>query len=266
MFYNTNGFLKCNNEIFRLIYIKKGNIDLEIEGYSRQAKPNDIIIIKPNQLELFILKADSKCECIVLNFELVNKFESQLSSEALGDFLDFVSGKESGIYIVMKASQKSEIILLLNRIFKEKENPDLGSEFLIYISILRLFVLITRALKMEWEISIKEKNTKIKEIIKASVNYINHNFEKNITLKDISSYVFLSSSYLAKAFKCEMGISPINYLLRLRIEKSKKILRDTDHKMSDISLSVGFSNQQRFNDIFKKYTKYTPLQYRNMYR
>ncbi|GAE87823.1 transcriptional regulator [Acetivibrio straminisolvens JCM 21531] len=59
-----------------------------------------------------------------------------------------------------------------------------------------------------------------------------------------------------------MGISPINYLLKVRVERAKELLRDTDNRISDIALSVGFSNQQRFNDIFKKYVKLTPLQYR----
>jgi len=46
------------------------------------------------------------------------------------------------------------------------------------------------------------------------------------------------------------------------VERAKELLKDTDNRISDIALSVGFSNQQRFNDIFKKYVKLTPLQYR----
>jgi len=48
-----------------------------------------------------------------------------------------------------------------------------------------------------------------------------------------------------------MGISPINYLLKIRVERAKELLKDTDNRISDIALSVGFSNQQRFNDISK---------------
>jgi len=115
---------------------------------------------------------------------------------------------------------------------------------------------------MEWENSIKNKSPKIKELIQASVNYINNNYERDISLKDIARYVFLSTSYFTRAFKEEMGISPINYLLKIRVERAKELLKDTDNRISDIALSVGFSNQQRFNDIFKKYVKLTPLQYR----
>jgi transcriptional regulator GlxA family with amidase domain len=57
-------------------------------------------------------------------------------------------------------------------------------------------------------------------------------------------------------------MSPINYLLKVRIDRAKELLADTGLKISDIALSVGFSNQQRFNEMFKKYVHQTPLQYR----
>jgi len=118
---------------------------------------------------------------------------------------------------------------------------------------------------MEWENSIKSKSPKLKELIEISVNYIHNNFERNISLNDIAKFVFLSTSYFTRAFKEEMNISPISYLLKVRVERAMELLRETDQKVSDIALSVGFSNQQRFNEIFKKHTKMTPLQYRKQY-
>ncbi|MCL6459971.1 MAG: helix-turn-helix transcriptional regulator, partial [Gorillibacterium sp.] len=92
------------------------------------------------------------------------------------------------------------------------------------------------------------------QVVHISAKYIDNNFERDISVGDISRFVFLSPSYFTRAFKEEMGISPINYLLKVRIERAKELLRDTGLKISDIALNVGFSNQQRFNEIFKKYT------------
>ncbi|MFZ5987855.1 MAG: AraC family transcriptional regulator [Bacillota bacterium] len=262
-FHDTSWHMEPNrHEFFEMVYIRKGNAVFEISGYPAEIGPNNIIIIKPDQPHKFIVKSESGCEFIVLNFKFVNKFDSQYSGVSLDDFLNFVSGKESGSFITLKVSQKNEIVTLLNRILSEKENPDIGSEFLNYLLVLELFVLISRALKMEWENSIKNKSPKLKELIQASVSYIHNNYERDISLKDIAQYVFLSSSYFTRAFKEEVGISPINYLLKVRIERAKELLKDTDIKISDIALNIGFSNQQRFNDIFKKYVRITPLQYR----
>ncbi len=250
------------HEYYEMVYIKRGNAVFEISGYPAEIGPNDIIIIKPNQFHKFTVKSEAGCEFIVLNFKFVNKFDMQFSGVSLEFFLDFVSGKESGAFIRLKVSQKNEIINLLNRILKEKENPDIGSELLNYLLVMELFVLISRALKMEWENSIKNKSSKLKELIQVAVSYIDNNYERDISLKDISQYVFLSTSYFTRAFKEEMGISPINYLLKTRIERAKELLKDSTLKISDIALNVGFSNQQRFNDIFKKNVKMTPLSYR----
>ena len=250
------------HEFYEMVYIKKGDAIFEISGSPVEIGPNDIIIIKPDQPHKFIVKSESGCEFIVLSFKFENKFDNHFSGVSLKDFLNFVSGKESGAFISLKVSQKNDIITLLNRILNEKENPEIGSEFLNYLLVLELFVLISRALKMEWENSIKNKSPKVKELIHVSVNYIQKNFERDISLKDIAQYVFLSSSYFTRAFKEEIGISPINYLLKVRVERAKELLKDTGMKISDIALSVGFSNQQRFNDIFKKYAGATPLQYR----
>jgi AraC-like DNA-binding protein/mannose-6-phosphate isomerase-like protein (cupin superfamily) len=250
------------HEVFEMVYIKKGSAVFEIAGKPAHIGPNDIIIIKPNQLHKFIVKSEAGCEFIVLNFKFTNQVGGEISETSLEDFLNFVSSKETGAFISLKVSQKNEIITLLNRILKERDSTEIGSDFLNYLFVMELFVFISRALKMEWESSIKYKSPKLKELIEISAKFINNNFEREISLGDIAKFVFLSPSYFTRAFKEEMGISPISYLLKVRVSRAKELLGETDLKISDIALSVGFSNQQRFNEIFKKYSGHTPLQYR----
>lgn len=196
-------------------------------------------------------------------FKFIDQTEHTLSEVSLGDFINFVSGKESGSFIKLKVSHKNDIIILLNRILKEQTNDQLGSDLLNYLMLMELFVLISRALKAEWENSIKNKSPKIKELMQSAIQFVHNNFEREISITDIAKYVFLSSSYFTRAFKENTGLSPMQYLLNIRIKRACELLRETDQKVGEIALSVGFSNQQRFNDIFKKQTNMTPMQYRN---
>ncbi len=250
------------HEYFEMVYIKKGSAVFEIAGQPVAIGPNDIIIIKPRQAHKFIVKSEAGCEFIVLNFKFTNQVNNEVSEISLEDFLNFVNNKEWGPFISLKVSQKNEIITLLNKILRERESAEIGSELLNYLLIMELFVFISRALKMEWESSIKNKSPKLKELIEVSVKFINNNFERDISLGDIARFIFLSPSYFTRAFKEEVGISPISYLLKIRVDRAKELLRETDLKISDIALSIGFSNQQRFNEIFKKYAGVTPLHYR----
>jgi AraC-like DNA-binding protein len=253
------------HENYEMVYMKKGYAVFEISGQNVELGPNDIVIIKPMQYHKFIVKSENGCEFIVLNFTFENRIDGEFSQKPMEDFLNFVSSRETGPYITLKVSPRNEIVVLMNRILKERESSELGSEFLNYLLILELFVLLSRALKMEWENSIKSKSPKLKELIGISVNYIQTNFERDISLGNIAKFVFLSPSYFTRAFKDETGMSPINYLLKVRIERAKELLAGTSTKISDIALNVGFSNQQRFNEMFKKYAKITPLQYRKQH-
>ena len=114
--------------------------------------------------------------------------------------------------------------------------------------------------------SVKSRSVKLKELLLISKEYIENNYEKEIGLSDIAGFVFLSESYFAHTFKAEFKVSPKRYLLNVRIEAAKRLLAETDEKINDISAEVGFSSQQRFNDIFKKYEGVTPLAYRKSSR
>jgi AraC-like DNA-binding protein len=251
------------HETFEMVYIKSGDGIFEIGDQSVEVGPNDIVIIKPHQSHKLNVDAGGGCDFIVLYFKFMDSSDHALSEVSLGDFINFVSGKESGSFIKLKVSQKNDIIILLNRILKEQVSDQLGSELLNYLMLMELFVLISRALKAEWENSIKNKSPKIKELMQSAIQFVHNNFEREISITDIARYVFLSPSYFTRAFKEDTGLSPMQYLLNIRIKRACELLHETDQKIGEIALSVGFSNQQRFNDMFKKQTKMTPMQYRN---
>lgn len=96
----------------------------------------------------------------------------------------------------------------------------------------------------------------IKEYI--GKNYMN----ETLSVKDISSHVFLSTSYVCTFFKNETGQTLNQYLTEFRMEKAKLLLRDARYKISDISSRVGYSDGNYFGKSFKKYSGLSPSEYR----
>lgn len=265
-FFDTSWSMKPNkHDHFEMVYVKKGEGVFEVAGQPVPIGSNDILIIKPNQVHKLTVKSEYGCDFIVLSFKFAGKFNHEFSEVSLEDFLNFVKGKNSGAYITLKVSQKNDIIVLLNRILHEKENKEIGGEFLNHLLILELFVLLSRALKMEWENSIKGKSLKLKELIRIAAEYINNNYERDISVSDVAKFVFLSAGYFTRVFKEEKGINPSNYINKVRVDRGKDLLVNTSLKVSEIAYNVGFSSQQRFNAVFKKYMETTPLKYRKKY-
>jgi AraC-like DNA-binding protein len=256
-------FMEPNvHDFFEMVYMKRGEVVFRIEDSQARLGPNNILIIKPNRRHKLLVRSDDGCEFIVFSFGLVDFDSSGFSRVSMEDFIDFVEGEETGPYISLKVGQRNEIIQLLNSIINEKNSKSTDTDFMLRLMVMQIFVYLSRALRIEWENSMKDKSPKLKELIKIAVNYINTNYENELKLGDIANFVYLSPSYFTRIFKEEMKISPISYLLRVRIEKAKEMLAGTEMGIGETALAVGFSNHQRFNEIFRKNTGMTPTAYR----
>ncbi|HHV97924.1 MAG TPA: AraC family transcriptional regulator [Clostridiaceae bacterium] len=106
------------------------------------------------------------------------------------------------------------------------------------------------------------KGVKHVDVIYRAVEYVRRNYMKKITLEEVASHVFLSPSYFSKIFKEEMKENFNNYLNRVRIEMSKKLLLDSNMSLIDISNNVGYEDQSYFSKVFKKLVGISPGKYR----
>ncbi|MCL2286164.1 MAG: AraC family transcriptional regulator [Firmicutes bacterium] len=100
------------------------------------------------------------------------------------------------------------------------------------------------------------------DIIYKAIDYIKRNYAAKLTLRKIAGHLFISQQYFCRIFKEETGQTPVGYITFVRIEESKKLLRDSSINIVDIPERVGFKSQSYFTKIFKKETGITPGQYR----
>lgn len=92
--------------------------------------------------------------------------------------------------------------------------------------------------------------------------YINKHYNENLTLKRIASKFFMNPVYLGQLFKKTYGIYFKDYLLEVRIEKAKQILRQTDMRIYEVAEQVGFGSPDYFVTQFEKMEGSTPSKYR----
>lgn len=92
--------------------------------------------------------------------------------------------------------------------------------------------------------------------------YIQENYNKRITIKEVANQFYINSAYLGQIFKKKYGVSFSDYLHQYRIEKSKELLKHTDFKIYEISEKLGYKCSDNFIEKFEKINGMTPLQYR----
>lgn len=97
------------------------------------------------------------------------------------------------------------------------------------------------------------------------LQYIDHNYNKNLKLGTIAELFGYNSSYLGKVFHKSTGKSFNAYIDEVRISNSKLLLLNEDHKVYEIAQMVGYSNVDYFHKKFKKYVGMSPAEYRKQF-
>jgi two-component system response regulator YesN len=94
------------------------------------------------------------------------------------------------------------------------------------------------------------------------INYIDANYDKPIMLDELAEISHLSVSRLAHVFKEQMGITIIDYLTSVRIERAKQLLLATEQSCTEICFQIGYNNQSYFTRIFKELVGIPPSRFR----
>ena len=106
-----------------------------------------------------------------------------------------------------------------------------------------------------------QDSRKITQITPA-INYIDANYDKHITLAEVAEVSHMSISRLAHIFKEQMGVTVIDYLTSVRIERAKQLLLATEQNCTEICFQTGYNNQSYFTRTFKELVGTTPLRFR----
>lgn len=108
-----------------------------------------------------------------------------------------------------------------------------------------------------------EKSSDLLEIMKSVEAYIEEHYNEDISLVDVACHYHFEPTYFSKIFKSVMNVGFTEYLISKRIENACRYLTTSTLKINDISVMVGYDNPRYFSQIFKKFTGYTPSQYRS---
>lgn len=100
----------------------------------------------------------------------------------------------------------------------------------------------------------------------AAVRYIREQVHRQVTVQDLLRAVPVNRRYLERKFKQHLGRSPLQEIRRVRLEKAKQLLSETDLSMPAIARRSGFPNAARLANVFHAGTGMTPSQYRKAFR
>lgn len=103
-------------------------------------------------------------------------------------------------------------------------------------------------------------------ILKKTVHFIHENLSEDISITRLAGEVELSTAHFARMFKNSTGLSPHQYVLLCRINRSKQLLMDRKLTLAEIAAKTGFCDQSHFTRSFQKLVHTTPSSYARSFR
>lgn len=188
-------------------------------------------------------------------------------------------------YVVLnrRTEWKHEILDCLDRVFSMlQQYGELGSygevpqlEFASPAGDRECFeIRVQREINRAWELLYSHrgeielapavKNEHVLQIrMQKMIGFIQKHYAEDVSLQDIANSASISRSEASRCFQSYLHTSPVNYLLKYRVERSMQLLRDNNMTVEAVALECGFSSSAYFCKIFRSHTGMTPKQYRS---
>lgn len=229
-----------------LLFVQSGRGECLIDDMIVTVSGGDLVIFPPSS-----------------RYEIISSVQTPMTGSVISLIGIALAGLPQGylaspdIHPVVRLDKDfSSVNRFFSDILAESTHQTYGSEALIHSLVNAILVLALRKL---YEV---EQTVPASSITSEVKKYIEEQFNQDLTLGDLAAVVFVSPYHLAHVFKEEMGISPIQYLIRYRMEEAKRLLKSSNLSIREIASKVGYPNGIYFNLIFKKVTGIPPGKYR----
>jgi len=236
------------------VVIIKGNQQYTVNDRRYILYGGDIFSTYPEELHSNKGNPQDICEFVWFQIDLSKKENFLGLPEEMGSFLysQLVNYKRR----ITKASTKD--LLMLKRSFFNFSYGDISHKVLAYTGFIQFLInniCISKSAPMQAEDLYSPD-------ISEAISYIQANLTNDLSVSDIARKCSLSESRLKAKFKSEVGVTPLNYINCLKIDTAKILLKSSDASITDIAFQLGFSSSNYFSSVFRKYTTYTPKEFR----
>ena len=239
-----------------LVYVLSGTCTYNIENSMYQVKKGDMLVLNPGVHHGKIMTPGE--DIMELHTGFGNIFIDGLPKNHLIE--------PDSCPVIGLQDYEQEYLKCCSDICCEQENNEPGSELMLKINVMKLLVLFlktTRSEQQQAEKSLVNFDSSEKSaIVSTLMTFMGDNYMRTISLDTISKSIYLSPAYISKVFKEEMGVSPINYLIKIRLAKARELLLEGKQSIKSVARSVGYEDVYYFSKLYKKYHAVPPSKVR----
>ena len=252
------------HDSWEMVYVDKGEIIAITDGVGCSMAQGQVIFHEPDEVHAHISNKEVANNMLVVSFQCDSKEMEFFRKKT------FTLDRTSKTLLSLFVGEAKEALGKLPGDYNNKKEPDFAhgkfgagqlmkyhfTEFLI--KLIRTGSELGDKIQSSHESKMIAKNS-MAELIS---EFLRSNIYESVVLDDICNQFYIGKTQLNGIFSEYMGTSPIQYYNHLKIEESKKLIREDNYSISQISELLHYSGVQNFSRTFKKTVGFSPAQYK----
>ena len=248
------------HDFWEMVYLDKGSLLVQRDGETLILKQGEILFLEPNEFHA-IRSLDSSPNIFVISFHCTSpamasfvRYHTRLD-KTLSTYLASIIREAEKTYKIPKNDFNLKRLTL-------RDNALVGGEQLIKTYLEQFLIFLLRLMISTKAQPFPQKDIVADPLVEAIQQYLTVNVEKNIRIADLCKEFDYSRSYLCHRFQSKTGQTLASYAMQLKVNEAKRLIRETDLNLSQISARLSFENPQYFSRTFKRLTGMTPTEFK----
>lgn len=247
-------------EFFLLL---EGEILFQVDTDYFTLRPGEAVFIESGDIHAAYAALDTPCRFCALVFHPDLLASAQYDTIQQNVILPLQEKRQSfPRHITSSVPWQGELLLHLERMMEAYDNKMPGFEsFMKGTLLIMLSQIAPPGRSVNYSQSAGADNTKI-DRLKKVILYIQDNYQEPIRTRDLSELIPMSEGQFCRFFKSMTRKTPVDYINSYRIRQAAALLQQSDRKISDIAMDVGFDNVSYFIKVFRKAMNCSPSEFR----
>lgn len=249
----------CHDDFYELVFVRDGKGFHMLEGEVYPVQAGDLFLIRPGELHNYI-KPELAVYNILFDHSFLNHFQQDMSGFPNYQLLFNTGAGHSALSRMLSVEPDCfpRISALLDDIVSEEAKRERGSMTAVLSDFLALFLLICRHARP----AESSENPHYAYRLSVLMAQLEERFTESWTLARMAAQVRMSVSSFRLRFKELTGHSPVEHLLKVRLENAAKLLRMNGKNISEVARYCGFPDSNYFSRQFKKEFGVSPRMFR----
>lgn len=252
--------LHLHRDFFALYAVRGGRGIHVIDGHPYGISRGDVYLMPIGATHGYAEHHQLEIDAFYFKTELFSDAELAALRELPGFWSLFANQGEREHRLHLPPETWKQLELAVRELREEWGGTTAASALLFRTGFFRLLVWLARLIQEE--VLPRGSRSEAAPNIAAALEYCERHYADALTVPQLAARIFLSPGHFSELFSREVGMPPAAYLRRLRLEKARTLLRETDLPAGQIALDTGFGDAAHFSRAFRAVYGVSPLGYR----